>query len=252
MKKSEIIRQYDCRATSIFIAAAVALLINAVATGFQAIVNISADSINALLLLLALFCMFFAYTITIKGFSTVNKACKLSEENENYFLGKKLMVLTVVCLILTAVLTVTASIFNSILMQYYGESSLMPSDYKAAENVKFILAVISIFAQIASVSTPFIFYLWRIHKATPKTDSINNFALLTMIIMIVHLVIGILNSVYSIRGAQLSFLSGFSRVLLIVKYLVLMLFFITRRKFLISPQAAEKTADEQHEKQEEA
>ena len=61
---------------------------------------------------------------------------------------------------------------------------------------------------------------------------ISNFALLAMIIFVVHMIISILNSVYSIKGGENSFLPGFSSVVNTVKFVVLFAFFMVRRKNL--------------------
>lgn len=248
LKKSEIIRQYDLKATVIFISAAAALFANAVFTAIQSIVNISNNTFGLLLLLIAAACMIFANIITIKGFKYVDKACRLCEENENYFLGRNLMVFSVLSFILTIVLTFVSLFFNLILVQYQNAPGLTTADLAAQHNITIVLAMVLIVLQIVTVSTPYIFYLWRIHKSTPKTDSINNFALLTMMIMIVQLCIGILSSCYSIMGKQISFLAGFASVLLVVKYLVLALFFIARRKTIVSPRSDAEVNDEKQDK----
>lgn len=242
MKKSEIVRQNDLQATTIFVAAAIGLFANSVLSGLQSIMNIS-SGILLFIQLVALACLIFANVMTIKGFGFVNKACKLSEENENYFFGKNLMIFSIISFILTLILTIAAWLFSQILNQYAVAPSLSLADISAANNLKIILAVILIAAQIVAISTPYIFYLWRIHKDTPKADSLNNFALLAMIVFIVHLAIGVLHSIYSINGGEIAFLASFSRILLIVKYLVLMLFFITRRKFLAAPPEQESDTD---------
>ena len=53
-----------------------------------------------------------------------------------------------------------------------------------------------------------------------------------MIVFVVHMVISILNSVYSIKGGENSFLPGFSSVVNTVKFVVLLAFFMVRRKNL--------------------
>ena len=58
---------------------------------------------------------------------------------------------------------------------------------------------------------------------------VTNLALLTMIVMIVHLAIGILNSVYSVRGSENNFLPGFTSILNSVKYVILLVFFFVKK-----------------------
>lgn len=222
-------KQYDLKATNMFIFASAALLVNAVIAGIQSAVNMP-SGLNAVLQIVALTATVFAYVIIIRAFGDVNRACKLSEENENYYLGRNLMILSVLSLILTLIFTFAVVFLRMLLGKYAEASSLTPADVKAANNIGIILSLVLIAAQASAVSTPIIFYLWKIHKNTPKSDSVNNFALLTMIIMLVHLAIGVLNPLYSIKGGDTGFLAGFSEILLIVQYIVLLLFFITRKK----------------------
>lgn len=236
-------RQYDLKATNMFIFASAALLVNAVITGVQAVVSLP-SGLNIFLQIIALTATVFAYVIIIRAFGDVNRACKLSEENENYYLGKNLTVLSVLSLILTLIFTVAVVFLRMLLSKYAEASSLTPTDVKAANNISIILSLVLIAAQASAVSTPIIMYLWKIHKYTPKSDSVNNFALLTMIIMLVHLAIGILNPLYSIKGSDTGFLASFSRVLLIIQYIVLLLFFITRRKGIATSLKENTDTDE--------
>ncbi len=247
MKKIEITRQYDYNATTIFIAASIALVTNSVLTYLLS----SVDFPNAVAYVCRFFSVafaLFAFIMTIKGFSKVDKACRLSEENENYYLGRNLKRLSVACLIVSAIVGIAVLIFFVMLTRYssYGKAgTLTQNDINAANNIKIITALLLIVYELASVGTPYIFYLWNIHKITPKTDSVNNFALLTMIVLVVQLAIGALNSVYTIKGGETSFVAGFSSILLIIKYVLLTLFFITRRKGIYA--ASKKTeADEEN------
>lgn len=234
MKKSEIARQYDEKATLLFIAAAAVLTLNALLNNLLSAFSTVPKGLYSVVQFLTLLFILFAYVVTIKGFSYVNKACKLSEENENFYMGKNLMVFSVLSFIFTVIFELIILVLYFILYKYKTAESLTQADLQAANNVKILTAIVLIAAQLTAIAVPYIFYLWRIHKNTPKIDSINNFALLTMLVLIVQLAIGILNALYTIKGAQTSFLSHFSDILLTVKYAVLLLFFIARRKSLLA------------------
>lgn len=233
MKKSEIARQYDEKATLLFIAAAAALTINSLLNNILSAFSVP-KAFNYVIQFLTVVFILFAYAVTIKGFGFVNKACKLSETNENFYMGKNLMVFSVLSLVFTMIFELIILVLYLILYKYSSAESLTPADLQAANNIKVLTAIMLIAAQLTAIAVPYIFYLWRIHKNTPKSDSINNFALLTMLVLIVQLAIGILNALYTIKGAQTSFLSHFSDILLTGKYAVLLLFFIARRKSLLA------------------
>lgn len=233
MKKSEIAKGLDVKATTIFIATAVALVANSLINNLTRLPDISAvaETVGAAFVVLT---SLFSYVMLVRGFAAVDKACKLCEKNENYYMGKNLTVFSVVCIIMGVILSIAALIFSVFISKYNAAEGLTPSDLQARNNVVVITALINIAMQFFSISTPFIFYLWRIHKVTPKSDKINTFALLAMVIMIVHLAIGVLNSIYTVKGSANSFLPDFSSILNTVKYLVLLLFFFTRKKSLLA------------------
>lgn len=243
MKKSEIMRQYDFNATTIFLAVSIALTSNALLTYLLASLSFP-DVLGYICRFISVAFTAFAYIMTIKGFSKVDKSCRLSEENVNYYMGRNIKRLSVVSLILTCIVGIAVLIFLSILNQYASSGNLSANEIEAANNIKIITAFLLMIYQIVAVSTPYIVYLWNIHKITPKTDSINNFALLTMIILVVQLAIGMLNSYYTIKGGETSFLADFSAILLVIKYVVLTLFFITRRKSIAAAAEPEEETSE--------
>ena len=233
MKKSDIAKGLDLKATSFFTATATALAVNAILN----VLSGAFDMPSFAKILIAAFVAFFSLfscVMIIKGFVAVDKACKLSEKNENFYMGRNLTVFSVICIIFTVLLFVAALIFSMFIAEYNSAEGLAASDVQARNNILVMTAVVNILMQFFAVSTPFIFYLWKIFRLTPESKSISNFALLSMIIFIVHLVISILNAVYSIRGGGNSFLPGFSGILNTVKYLVLLAFFMVRRKHLLS------------------
>ena len=233
MKKSDIAKGLDLKATSFFTATATALAVNAILN----VLSGAFDMPSVAKILIAAFVAFFSLfscVMIIKGFVAVDKACKLSEKNENFYMGRNLTVFSVICIVFTVLLFVAALIFSMFIAEYNSAEGLTASDVQARNNILVMTAVVNILMQFFAVSTPFIFYLWKIFRLTPESKSISNFALLSMIIFIVHLVISILNAVYSIRGGGNSFLPGFSGILNTVKYLVLLAFFMVRRKLLLS------------------
>ena len=233
MKKSDIAKGLDLKATSFFTATATALAVNAILN----VLSGAFDMPSFAKILIAAFVAFFSLfscVMIIKGFVAVDKACKLSEKNENFYMGRNLTVFSVICIVFTVLLFVAALIFSMFIAEYNSAEGLTASDVQARNNILVMTAVVNILMQFFAVSTPFIFYLWKIFRLTPESKSISNFALLSMIIFIVHLVISILNAVYSIRGGGNSFLPGFSGILNTVKYLVLLAFFMVRRKHLLS------------------
>lgn len=233
MKKSEIAKGLDLKATSVFIATVTALAVNSFLNSFTRAFDMSAIAERIVAIFVIIFSLF-SYVMIVRGFVTVDKACKLSEKNENFYMGRNLTVISVACIIFYVILSIAALVFSMFIAQYNAADGLTASDVQARNNILVITALVNIAMQIFAVSTPFIFYLWKIYKLARENKIISNFALLSMIVLVVHLVISILNAVYSIRGGGNSFLPGFSSALNTVKYLVLLAFFMVRRKSLLS------------------
>lgn len=239
MKKSEIAKGLDLKATTFFIATVIALTVNSLLNSLTRSFEMTtvAENIAATVVVVL---GIFSYVMIVRGFVAVDKACKLSEKNENFYMGRNLTVFSVMCIIFSVILSIAALVFSVFISQYNAAEGLTLSDIQARNNILVITALINIVMQFFSISTPFIFYLWKIYKVAPKTDSTNNFALLTMIVLVVHLVIGILNSVYSVRGGENNFLPDFSSILNTIKFVVLLVFFMTRRKKLLSGKKEEE------------
>lgn len=233
MKKSEIAKGLDLKATSVFIAAVTALVTNSVLNSLSRAFELEMVAENIVAAVVVILSIF-SYVMIVKGFVTVDKACRLSEKNENFYMGRNLTVFSVLCIIFTTILNIAALVFSVFLSHYNAAEGLTASDVQARNNVLIIIAIINIALQFFAISTPFIFYLRNIFKFAPKNNSLNNFALLTMIVMIVHIVIGILNSVYAVRGGENGFLPDFSSALNTVKFVILLVFFMLRRKNLIT------------------
>jgi len=233
MKKSEIAKGLDLKATSVFIATATALAVNALLNNFIRVFDMPVIAEMIVAIVVILFSLF-SYVMIVRGFVAVDKACKLSEKNENFYMGRNLTVFSVVCIIFSVILSIAVLVFSMFIAEYNAASGLTLSDVQARNNILVITALVNIAMQIFAVSTPFIFYLWKIYKLAPENKTISNFALLSMIVLVVHLVISILNAVYSIRGGGNSFLPGFSSALNTVKYVVLLAFFMLRRNTLLA------------------
>ena len=231
MKKSEIAKSLDLKATSIFIATVTALAVNSLLNSFSQAFEMPGIAKIILAVFVIVFSLFSA-VMTIRGFVAVDKACRISEKNENFYMGRNLTVFSVVCIIFTIILFVAALVFSMFIAEYNSADGLTSSDVQARNNILVLTAVVNILMQFFAISTPFIFYLWKIYKIESENKKISNFALLAMIIFVVHMIISILNSVYSIKGGENSFLPGFSSVVNTVKFVVLFAFFMVRRKNL--------------------
>lgn len=240
MKKSEIARQFDYKATSFLLVAVVALTLNSILNSI--VNNLDSDAVveGIMAVLVGIFAIF-ADVMTIKGFLTVNKSCKLSEENQNYYMGKKLTVMTVVCIVVGVILSLVAVFFSVMLAQYEQASTLTASDEQARMNIMILTATVNICLQLVAISTPYIVYVWKLRSSMQKNDRLANFALLTVLVMVVQLAIGILNSMYIVKGAHSTFLASFSEILLTVKYLMLTLFLFARRKSIMESAPEEET-----------
>lgn len=238
MKKSEIAKGLDIKATSVFIVTAIALILNSLISNILRIDGIPAvvEKIGSGI---AFVSVIFYYEMQIRGFTIVNKACKLCEKNENYYMGRNLTIFSVVCIVVTVILTVLAMIFAYAVAQYNVAEVLTPSEIQSRNNIVAITAVINIAMQFFSVSTPFIFYLWKIYKLSTQNKLLNNLTLLTCIVFVVQLVIGILNAIYAARGTGNSFLPDFTSILHTIKYIVLLVFFIYRKQYLVSAETEE-------------
>lgn len=167
-----------------------------------------------------------SFVMTIKGFGFINKSCKLNEKNENYYLGRNLQILSVVSVVISVALILGTSFLYVAAAQYSNLENATAADYQSYNNLLSIVAVVSIVMMIFDITFPYMIYLWKLHKSSGG----DNFALLTVIIMIVQIIIASLNSIYSARGSDNSFLSSFSVVLEVTEKLALMLFFLKRRQ----------------------
>lgn len=234
MKKNDLVIGLDSKATGIFTSAAVGLTASAVLVYLTSAINNINSVVNAVFQAVSVVFMIFAYVMTVKGFRTVDKSCRLSEKNEHYYFGRNMTVFAILSVVLSVIFELVASVLYMMLSAYKNADVLTPADTAAAGNLRTIASIAVIAAQLVSISMPYIFYMWHIHKFAPKADKTATFALLAMFVMIVQTSIVVLNSVYSIRGGDTSFLSSFAEILKVVEYLVLAVFFVVRKKSLVS------------------
>ena len=239
MKKSEIARQFDYKATTFLLTAAIALTLNSILNNIVTNVDVSVV-MNVILTAFVMIFAVFADIMTIKGFIVVNKSCKLSEDNQNYYLGKKLTVMTVVFIVVGIILTLIALFMSILIAQYEQLDVLTAEDETARMNMMILTAIVNIALQFVAISTPFIIYIWKLRGTMPAKDKLSNFALLTVLVLIVQLAIGVLNSMYIAKSTHSTFLTSFSEILLTVKYLVLTLFLFARRKSIAEAVAEEE------------
>lgn len=231
MKKSEIAKGLDLKATGLLGLAAIAQTIISVLNNITRVAQFD-NVVDTIVLVFVSVISIFAYVFIVKGFSTVNKACKISEKNENYYMGRNLTVFSIICIVLSIVFAFLAFGFSAIIAKYNTAEYLSQADIQARNNVLVLTSVISILMQVFSVSTVFIFYLWKVYKLTPAEEKISKFALLAVVVFVVHLVISSLNSVYAIRNQVNDFLPAFSSILNTLKYVLLTLFFVKRKTYL--------------------
>ncbi len=234
MKKSEIARQFDYKATTFLLTAAIALTLNSILNNIVSNVEVSVVMNTILAGFVSIFAIF-ADVMTIRGFLAVNKFCKLSEDNQNYYMGKKLTLMTVAFIVIGLILTFVAIFMSVLIAQYEQLDVLTAADETARMNIMILTAVVNILLQLVAISTPYIVYLWKLRGTFPAKDKqFSNFALLTVIVMVVQLAIGILNSTYIAQNSHSTFLTSFSEILLTVKYLLLTVFLFIRRNSLIA------------------
>ena len=176
---------------------------------------------------------FVAYIIMIAGFINLNKTCKLNDDNPNYYMGKKLTTLTIACFLLGIVLSFAAIILNTLIAQYNTVETLTQQDEQARMNLMILTAIINICLQLFAVSTPFIFYLWKLRSIIDDKKLVN-FALLTLIVMVVQTTIGILNASYIVKNSQSEFLTSFAEILFTIKFLLLSIFLYLYRNNIAS------------------
>ena len=150
-------------------------------------------------------------------------------------MGRKLTIMTIVFILISVILSFVAVFMSYLIAQYSQLDTLTNADERARMNIMIITAVINLLLQFFAISTPYIVYVWKLRSTIPAKDKLlSNIALLTVIVMVVQLAIGILNSTYIAQNSHSTFLTSFSEILLTVKYIVLTVFLFLRRNSLIA------------------
>lgn len=234
MKKDALMLQHNTKATSMFITASVGLTASSVLVFIANTASQMNGVVSAVFQVISTVFMIFAYVMTVRGFVSVDKAYRLDEKSEYYYFGKNMTIFSILSIVLSVIAEIVLFILYIMLSVYKNDADVLtPDDMAAAGNLRVITSIIVIVAQLVTIAMPYIFYMWHIHKNAAKSDKMGSFALFTMFVMIVQSAIVILNSAYSIKGGDTSFLSSFAEILKVVEYLVLTLFFVFRKKSLV-------------------
>lgn len=245
MHHNENMKILEAKSDFNFLAASISLVASSVLANIAEVFNRRAENTDIVSseLIMFMICSFvmivaslFTFIMTIKGFGKLKNACMLNDKNENYYLGRNLQRLAVATLPVTVILTLVVSFVAMFSAQYASVNDITAADYNAYSNLLVTAAIISIVMQIFDITLPYMIYLWKIYKS-----SADNFALLTVIIMVTQIIIAALNSIYTARGSDNSFLASFTIVLDVVEGLALMIFFMRKiRKNRISDADVKK------------
>ena len=229
--KSDISRIYEARGSGYLAVSCIALVVTSA-------INIMQNALHSggvyvwVMMAVALVFFAFAYIAAIRSFLIIDKAYKLKDGHSCYYLGKKLAIFTVICFIVHMFCEGFLVFSYAAMSQYALKSGLTPEEVTTYSNLRTLSAVVMLIMQVFSVGTCFIIYLLRIRQLSP-TPSASNFALLTALLMIIQLVIGVISAIYTLRGNTSDYLVSFSSILLVVKYIVGLVFFFSRRNSLI-------------------
>lgn len=229
-EKDKIIEKFLYNSQLFFIIASAFLLANAAIGSLKSFFKMTgtAETVFSIIALL-LYCA--ANVIAIHAFAVMNMSCRLSEENNCFYLGRNLEIFAIVCFILTF-FNQLVSIILYVVLNNTDMDNITPEQMNAVSNVWIVLGIVLMLVQIFSISTVFIVMFFRGNRFIGRfsDNRVKNLALFTVIVFIVQLVIGILASCYVIGGMNASFLSKFSNVLTVFKYAVLLVYFIVFRK----------------------
>ena len=232
MKKNDLHVLYSKQSASVFTLAAIGLTVSSALVFLTSAVSDMNTVASVIFQFFSVAFMIFAYVMTVKGFSFVNKECRLDEKNEYYYFGKNMMIFSVLSVVLSVIFEIIAFVLYVMLSVYKDADSLSAADTAAASNIKVLASVVVIAVQLVSIAMPYIFYMWHIHKTGKKDNRLTSLSLVTMLLMVVQSAIVILNAVYSMRGAETGFLSSFAEILKVIEYLMLTVFFIYQKKSL--------------------
>ena len=246
-EKDEAALGYRKTALGAFLAASAALTVTA---GLDLIMNLKRDlstgpAFIGVVLSVGLF--LFANIATIRGFSAADKAYTLLDENGCYSLGKTCKRFAIVCLIVSVVCEIVV-IPSFLIIEHYAAmgSDLTELERAAMNNLWVIMSLAVIVMQIFSCATVYIRYLWRLSRLTKKGDALGAFALAVTMVLAVQLVLAVIAQIFSLIGKPSGFLTDFSYIVLVIKYVLLFAYFLLRRrKLLHTAPAQERSATEE-------
>ena len=228
--KGDISRIYEARGVGHLAASCVALVLTSVINIMQNASGRGGSAGTAFTVVILVF-FSFAYIIAIRGFAVIDKAYKLRSGRSCYYLGRRLAVFTGVCFAVTLACEGFLMFSYASMSQYAAKGTLTAQEAGAVVNLHTLTAYVMLIMQLFSLSTCFIIYLFKIRSISPSPAS-SNFALLAALLMILQLGIGIVSSVYTLRRSTSDYLVDFSSVLLVIKYIVGLVFFLYRRHML--------------------
>ncbi len=246
-EKDEAALGYRKTALGAFLAASAALTVTA---GLDLIMNLKRDlstgpAFIGVVLSVGLF--LFANIATIRGFSAADKAYTLLDENGCYSLGKTCKRFAIVCLIVSVVCEIVV-IPSFLIIEHYAAmgSDLTELERAAMNNLWVIMSLAVIVMQIFSCATVYIRYLWRLSRLSKKGDALGAFALAVTMVLAVQLVLAVIAQIFSLIGKPSGFLTDFSYIVLVIKYVLLFAYFLLRRrKLLHTAPAQERSATEE-------
>ena len=233
MKKTDLHSQYTNQSATIFTSAAIGLTVSSALVFLTSSVSDLNTVAGVIFQVISIGFMIFAYVMSIKGFTVIDKTCRLDEKNEHYYFGRNLKVFSILSVVLSVVFEIIAFALFAMLSVYKEAGKLSADDAAAAATLKVLASIVVIAAQLVSIAMPYIFYMWHIHKTAEKGNKLASFSLIAMLIMAVQSAIVILNAVYSMRGGDTAFLSSFAEILKVIEYLVLTVFFVFQKKSLV-------------------
>ncbi len=229
--KSDISRIYEARGSGYLAVSCIALVVTSALNLMQNSLPSGGAGAWVITAVTLLFFVF-AYIASIRGFLVLDKAYKLKDGHSCYYVGRNLAIATVICFIVTLICE-GFLVFSYIAMAQYAKKPVFTTEEIATiSNLRAISAVLMLIMQVFSVGTCFIVYLFKIRQLSP-TPAASNFALLTALLMIIQLVIGVISAVYTMGSNTSDYLVHFSSILLVVKYLVGLAFFLSRRNSLL-------------------
>ena len=250
-EKDEAALGYRKTALGAFLAASAALTVTAgLALMMKMTMNLKKDlatgpALIGVVLSVGLF--LFANIATIRGFSAADKAYTLLDENGCYSLGKTCKRFAIVCLIVSVVCSIVF-IPSFLIIEHYAAmgSDLTELERAAMNNLWVIMSLAVIVMQIFSCATVYIRYLWRLSRLSKEGDALGAFALAVTMVLAVQLVLAVIAQIFSLIGKPSGFLTDFSYIVLVIKYVLLFAYFLLRRrKLLHTAPAQERSATEE-------